>query len=369
MIFLLDLPKPIHGMANVNKAMLEEASNQFTNIKTINSAPSKFSHFFATKYWLFIKFLHFPYICVVLILNLFFANHKVVYRPINGGFGQVFDVFYILICRLFRVKIFIHHHSFNYLLHEKLLFKVLNSLIGKSATHIVLGERMRNQLVELYKVNRIKINIISNSTFFSDSAKIEEFVTTPKLIVGHLANLCNEKGLDSFIQICHLLTRNKIKFEGKIAGPFVNYQAELLVQEAVKENSQIKYLGPLYDTEKDLFFASLDSFVFPSKYKNEAEPLVLYEASQFGAYLCGSNVGCMGTVIDNLEGFQTEDIDNMEEKIAYKLIEGIENNIFSLDSRKKRRQLFKSLQTKSRTSLSNLLNEMESYELSKTEQV
>ncbi|MBL4654139.1 MAG: glycosyltransferase family 4 protein [Flavobacteriales bacterium] len=362
----MDLPKPIHGMSNINKAILtvkQKKENQ--KLSVINTVPSRFAMYFGTKFWFFFKAFYFFIVVPNLLLKLIFGHDKVVYRPINGDKGQIYDLVYIFICRVFRVKLFIHHHSFNYLRTQNKIFLLLNRVIGAKAVHIVLGERMKDVLSTLYGIDKKRIRVISNAAFFNQQ-EIKSTTESPEtmLVIGHLANLCVEKGLDSFVQICRELKILNVSFQAVIAGPCVNTEAKVIVDEALIELPEVSYLGSVYGEDKNKFFYSLDAFVFPSQYKNEAEPLVLYEAGQYGVYLFGSSMGCMADVIQGMDGCCISDTSLLVKDIAKAIAVGIENNLFK-DQRGKRKMLFEAMQKSSKIELEMLLQEMESYELSK----
>ncbi|MCG3024525.1 glycosyltransferase, partial [Escherichia coli] len=65
----------------------------------------------------------------------------------------------------------------------------------------------------------------------------------------------------------------------------------------------VKYFGPVYGEDKTRFLNDLDVFIFPSRYYNEAEPLVVYEAAASGNYVIGSEVGSMKEAIQKVHGF------------------------------------------------------------------
>ena len=338
-LFLMDLPKPVHGMSNINLAMLDSARKQKLNPKVINTVPSYAAKFFTTKWWGLFKFTHSLYCMFSLFLKLLVTKNKIVYRPINGGSGQIYDLVYLLLCRLFLKKIVIHHHSFNYLNNVSTLFSLLNKIAGNKATHITLGNSMRDKLIELYGININNITVLSNLAFFNSNDDCNVQVNNP-IVIGHLANLCSEKGVDSFIDVCRALKAKELPFAAKIAGPFATLEAEKLVLSAVNEFSELEYLGPLYEKEKVAFYQSLDCFIFPSKYKNEAEPLVLYEAAMWGNLLLGTKRGCMLDVINKLNGFSFNENSELSENLASTIDQQLISHSFSASAKKERIKTF-----------------------------
>jgi glycosyltransferase involved in cell wall biosynthesis len=322
MIFLADLPNPVHGMSNANLAMLTEFIKTGVNPRVINTTPSYASKYFNTFLYSLIKFGH-SFVCLVkLFFHLLTSKQLSVYRSIYGGNGQIYDLLYITICRLFSVRIYIHHHSFAYLDKKRLLFSTLNKFSGRHSTHIVLGKRMKKSLSNYYQIGMDRIIIISNLALFNDPTNSRFEHSTKKIKIGHLANLSAEKGIDVFIDICGHLNGMGIDYSAKIAGPFSTHSIRELVSSAVQNNSNLEYIGSVYGEEKEAFYKKLDCFIFPSKYKNEAEPLVLYEAASYGVFLIGTRRGCMQDVINDFSGFSLSE-NKLSSKLIAQEIEGL----------------------------------------------
>ncbi len=356
MIFLMDLPKPIHGMSNVNLAMLNKAIEVGLSPKVINTIPSYAAKYFTTKLWVVFKVFHSTFCFFRLFIALVINKKRVIYRPVNGGVGQVYDIFYIILCRLFFYKIYIHHHSFNYFNSQSLLFSLLNKLAGRSATHIVLGKKMKELLSNIYAVKRHNIKILSNFAYFSVDEFVDERQPESKLILGHLSNLSFEKGTETFLKTCLELKMSNISFEARIAGPFVNSAIQNMVLSVAKEVAEIKYIGAVYAKDKEIFYQDLDIFILPSK--NEAEPLVLYEAAQFGTYLMGTDCGCMGDVITSLKGFAVKEDDDVFVDIANRIKQGIQQGMFTDCRRTQQIEIFKLEQVKSKKALELFVDEL-----------
>jgi glycosyltransferase involved in cell wall biosynthesis len=368
MLFLCDLPNPVHGMSSINLSILEAFKARGGNAYIINTVPSYASGLYGTWVWGAAKFFH-TFLCwIKLLAVLYFSAVSVVYRPINGGAGQIYDLVYLIICRLARKSIYIHHHSFNYLNSKSTLFKLLNAVAGPQARHVVLGGRMASLLADLYGIQNSQITVLSNIAFF-DADCCQSLVGSGakrSLTIGHLANLCEAKGIADFVALCRELSARGVSFNAKLAGPFADSVAENVVRASCVEIDEVEYIGALYGEAKDTFFKSLDVFVFPSRYKNEAEPLVLYEAGQYGVLNIGTRRGCMEDVINKLRGFSIEEGPLMVTIMADTLQQQVDMGAFTSQARSERVKAFLGAQKIAKLVLDNVLIDMGADDVSKT---
>lgn len=112
------------------------------------------------------------------------------------------------------------------------------------------------------------------------------------LVVGLLANLSEEKGLNIAIE-----TVMRIHLAGKrikliLAGPIQGLEAERAVARGSEILGQeLEVRGPVADLEKENFYRSVDVFLFPTKYRYEAQPLVIYEALSHGIPVISTSAG------------------------------------------------------------------------------
>ena len=361
MIFLADLPPPIHGMSNVNLDIYEVFCNHGCTVKLLNTAPSKKAKYFRSKLWPILKGVQSITSLVKVFYLLFTNQHNCIYRPINGGKGQIYDIAYIAIARIFKARIFIHHHATSYITNESLLFKILLKTSGAETTHIVLGQSMANALTLRFSVPSQKIVTLSNCYFFESCPPQSTPLSDSTLAIGHLSNLCIDKGVDTFALLCRELDQLNISFTAKIAGPFADKHAEKIVTDLCKDLPCINYLGPLYGEAKVHFFHNLDIFILPSI--NEAEPLVLYEAAQHGAFLIGGTVGCMKDVIESLGGFSST-LENQKKWVCQtaKLISAEHNSISCTETRTDRLSKLQELITAAQENMQHILKALKNAE-------
>ncbi|WJY16295.1 glycosyltransferase family 4 protein [Pectobacteriaceae bacterium CE90] len=303
MLFLVDMPPPVHGMSNINLAMYNRVLNENIAVVVIDTTPHWCNLKTHTRRWKLVKILHTLWVMIRILKYCIFSSDKKVYRPINGDRGQVFDYLYLGLLSWFKCSIIIHHHSFNYIHTQKKLFKKLVKVLQGDVRHIVLSDNMGALLSSLYGIPRESFITISNASFFNDAeCYTEQRRHDSMLTLGHLSNLCLDKGIGIISKTIESLNKATIPFTFILAGPFADEKSKNIVAELCGNNHNVKYIGPVYGELKKAFFSNIDIFLFPSIYKNEAEPLVLYEAAQQGALLIGSETGCMKEMISSLDG-------------------------------------------------------------------
>lgn len=339
-LFLVDLPNPMHGMSSINQKMLRLYQSQGSSCVVINTVPSYAARLFGTKWWGGIKVLHTVVVWFRLLYCLIWQRPSVVYRSLNGGSGQVYDLLYMSLLRYSNAQLVLHHHSFSYLHRSSGLFHLICHLLKPKDRHIVLGESMRNELVERYSLLRENILLISNLSFFSHSTSGAAFDGPGKVLqVAHLANLSFEKGVQSFVETLVAMVEGGLTVQGRLAGPCSSPQVAEYVDRVCRKYTFLKYYGPIYGDKKTLFFQETDIFVFPSRYVNEAEPLVLYEAAQHGAFLAGTPRGCMADQIIRFGGYCYSE-QAVPEEVAAQLKLLFDLEAFNRSAKEERLQLF-----------------------------
>jgi glycosyltransferase involved in cell wall biosynthesis len=290
--FVGPLPPPVHGFSTVCAMMLDRLRSKFT-VDIYDRSPKQTGALLANLRQL-IKPVRYCAACMA-------RRDAVLYLALSGGRGQFIDLGYVLLGRLFRRHIFIHHHSFAYINAPSLLNRLLFSLVRKD-THIVLSRRMGQCLTEVYGVERGGIRVVSNAAFddATDDGR-EQPTEAGALRIGYLSNITFEKGFVEFFEVLQRLKTDGIEYRAYIAGP-VSAAAETVFNKLLAESTGVHYAGPLYGDDKDRFYQQLDIFVFPTNYSNEAEPLVIYEAMRKGVFVIACERGAIAEMLANGAG-------------------------------------------------------------------
>lgn len=317
-------------MTNVSKNLLEKIKSSKEDVIVIDTAPNFLSNIFPypSKFYKLFKFIY-SFICILKLCKelVFNKKKKTLYRPLNGGFAQIYDIIYIIIARVFRLKVFLHHHSFFYLNERKFLSNILIKLSSRRFTHIVLGARMKDLLKEKYSLNA-EIFTLSNIFITENHLTHVKQDKNDLIVIGHLANLTRDKGVLRFIKTIKFLNKIGLKIKGEIAGPIFESDIKEIIFNEVSDNEFLSYHGPLYGEDKEVFLKKLDIFLFPSNYNNEAEPLVLYEAAKYGSLLVSSSIGCIKEVVYSLDGISLDN-DSEHEEIGKAINLAIKKNYLS----------------------------------------
>lgn len=315
------LPPPVTGLSAVNTRMIQEfsAAGLLFGAADIGPPPSWPAR---------LKPLGRLAKTAAALLKLISARingARTLYMPCDGGSGLAFNVVLAAGARLLRYELWTHHHSFAYLNEKSGLMAAFLRLSPLGTRHLILCGRMESLLAELYPrqwpASESKAIVLSNA-FMATAAEGAKRTDGP-IVIGHLSNLTEDKGALRFLELFTRLRRRGLPIIGRIAGPAHDFKVGAAIQATATEfPDAFQWLGPLYGPDKDAFYESVDVFVFPSSYANEAQPLVLLEALARGAAIVTTDRGCMGCDHEGSPGavFAETDFDAQAERWIEKLI-------------------------------------------------
>lgn len=283
-------PPPMHGMAAVNLAMKDYLLSHGVNPAIFDLSATSLS-----------RSLHVRMIRTVRVLrqlgaycNFLRVSREVsVYVSVSGGYGQFYEILFVLLSRFWNARIILHHHSFLYTYRPRFLTNMLFFCSGKDTCHIALCGVMAQKLKSSYPSIR-RVEVLSNSALFpmrDGSARIRESVGT----LGFLGNIEADKGIFEFLDVLSLLQKEGDDIAAIIAGPFFNKVTEDLVMSKIAELRNVQYVGPKYGAEKIKFFDSIDVLLYPTR--NDAEPLTVLESMLHGVPVLARSRGCLDEMV------------------------------------------------------------------------
>jgi len=219
-----------------------------------------------------------------------------VYLALSGGMRQLVDLVFLTAARLGGAPIFVHHHSFAYLDKPNLSAKLCIAAAGLSAVHLTLCDGMKNALQKQYPSAQ-KVEVVSNSGLRSVDTAFRQRDSIR--YIGYLSAVSVEKGALEFLEVSSLLAQRHPDLRFTIAGPCHDAAIRERVESACRDNPSLEYVGPVYGEKKLEFLNSLDLLLFPTSYRNEAEPLVIWEALSAGIPVIAWDRGCIGAMAVN----------------------------------------------------------------------
>jgi len=230
------------------------------------------------------------------------SSFQVVYIQIASGetfFLQTLFIF-ALSCKQTTPRFYIHHHSSSLIEKKSLARSFLFKLINKKSISIYLTSRMANN--SLAKFGDHKYLVITNAYFSvlerrtdKQSPEIDYFYFGRLVFIGSIS--CS-KGANVFLRIAKegMRIRDNLKIftAGPCEDPDLNSELERL---KTQFPNQFTYIKSFDSSMLSGLLVPGDIFIFPSTYKEEAAPLVLYEALSLGVLCISSDAGYISEVV------------------------------------------------------------------------
>jgi len=283
-------PPPLTGAALINERIAHQL-RQLTHVQTVNLSPVNLD-----RNWRY-HFTRLSRMCLAFDLMLRHAREfNTAYISLSGGLGQIYDLILITIARIFGYALFLHHHSFSYFDKRSLVFALIAKIAGYRALHICLCSHMATKLKATY-------GGVSRTTTVSNAALVEspcrhESPHRDVIVLGHMSNLMPEKGVDTTFDVLRQCRSAGVPVRLLVAGPMLNPAVQHMIESAQAEfGPAFGYLGEVHGKDKERFFQDIDLFLFPTRYHNEAQPLVVLEALAAGVPVIASARGCIGEAI------------------------------------------------------------------------
>lgn len=300
-LFLMQLPPPVHGASVVNKSIQESQliNNEFETYY-IDISPAedmddlgKFS-FYKLKITFFIIFR-------AVVAKIKFKPDLVYMTLSPHGIAFYKDGILALLIKALGSRLVFHMHGKGVNKAAKCSFfkKRFYRAVFKQVDVIHLSEDLFYDLDGIRDVTRTIVDVPNGVAPLDFSGQI---ITTKKVTFIYLSNLVRSKGADILIRASALVPEElREKFNVKIVGrpSDNNYLAEL--NEIIVKNGcgNIEILGPKYGYEKIAELYSADVFVLPTHFKNECFPLAILEAMSCGLAVISTREGAIPTIVEN----------------------------------------------------------------------
>ncbi|MFA6013562.1 MAG: glycosyltransferase family 4 protein [Gallionellaceae bacterium] len=291
-------PPPLHGMSLITEFVRKKIASTNAPL-VIDYSPRNLDRSFMVR----LSKLYVAFRGVFqFLLYLLAARVGKIYLGLSGGNGQIYDLVFVCISRLFGRMIYLHHHSYQYLNRVRWLSRLLFSIAGSNTIHIVACEKMARDLKCAYPVVK-ETRVISGVAalmLWNEEVRPREKIQT----IGFLSNISVEKGILEFLDIATWAESENLTLRFVIAGPYQDEKVRFMVESRLSVLRNVLYVGGVYADEKRKFFDSLDVFLFPTKYVNESEGLVIHEAMSRAVPVIAYSRGCIEQIISESVGLK-----------------------------------------------------------------
>ena len=288
------MPPPYHGMSAMNEAVVRALRTEGVTVTVFNTSPTLLNQNgilarlsrmgrISTAIWRTGKQVR--------------ESGDTIYISPSSGPWLICEALIAWQARRAHAHIVIHHHSFSYLNRSYWPMRWFVKGAGSNACHVTLCQYMGRLLGKLYP--RVEHTLVMSNSALLDvpvtptSCNISELKT-----IGFLSNISLAKGILEVLRLAEALLRFGNNICLKIGGPFISKNIESLFRMRTKDLPNIEYVGPVYGEDKERFFNTIDAFVFPTSYHNEAEPLVILEALRHGCPVMAFARGCIGSILE-----------------------------------------------------------------------
>jgi len=280
-LFIVQLPPPVHGASIMNENLVKSTvlnayDTSVLNIVTAHhiSSIGKFSlkKTFAS-ILIFFKILG----------RLIFFRPQIVYFTLSpSGFAFYRDVAYIFLIKLFMPKLVFQLHG------KGIQSGVTNSKVFRYLANKAFSNSYSIHMSELLVKDLDGISVKKKFIVPFGIPVIPESGNEKKGNIGmrflFLSNYVKTKGILDLIDAFKIVAKKNREFHLDLVGKPYDVSEEEL-KECIRKNNLeelISVCGPKYNEEKYQALLNADVFVFPTYYFNEAFPIALLEAMQFG---------------------------------------------------------------------------------------
>jgi len=338
-LLFIKLPPPLTGATLINSYVNNsKLLNDKYNIQTISISFKKTIED--------VRIISFKKIIIVinLYLKLFISlirfKPKLIYFQISPiGWAFYRDFIYVLIIKLFRKHIVFHLHGkgIKDACENSYFKKLIYKFAFRGSSIVCLSNMLANDINQVYAGTPYIVN--NGIPIFSDILECAFHDEKNKIEVLFLSNLLYSKGILVFLDALSVLdTSSREKIQVKIVGNEAEISSTMLNKEIKKRGLQnfVVYIGPKYGEEKLNIYHNTDILIYPTL--NDAFPVVLLEAMQFGIPVIATREGAIPEIVDDgVTGFLVDkhSPDQIAEKIKIFLDDDVLRTKMGKSARKK----------------------------------
>ena len=332
-VVIASLPPPTGGASKNSRIIIEELRKKNVTLRVVRVNAQEITAHASGLLYHAKRMLIFTSNIPLLFVNL--KSQSNVYLVLDGGKGIWYNLIYMVIIVLKSPdNIFIHHRGLLHLETYNLAMSLMLKIGSLKIANIFLEKHMKTQFENMY-AKKIPHYIVRNAATCDVQPNLRgSFPFSRTVHVGYLSNLNSDKGFDVICKVFPRLARIHPDIEFLIGGvPTNQLSKNMLLELSEQLGERLYYAGEIHGDDKIQFFRNTDIFVFPTKFPQEAQPNVLYEAMASGCIIVATNHACIPFMLDDaphrLVGLKELNVEN-------KFVDAIEMEIAEIGDQKVR---------------------------------
>ena len=296
-LFVVQLPPPLHGSSSINKAFVEsKILNDSFNIKVL---PLKFAKSMEDigAFSLMKVNKMFLYAFKLMGTLISFSPDLVYFTFSPMGISFYRDVLYVSILKLFRKKILFHLHvkGITEQCEASKVKKALYKFAFKNTNIICLSTLLGEDLRVVYKGVPMVVN---NGIVSQYREPTLDKIENGRIELLYLSNLMRAKGVFVLLDALKILKERNVDFIARIVGKPADVSKEEINRYLLKNQMSecVNVEDGKYGEDKIRAFRKADIFIHPTL--NDAFPLVILEAMQFQLPVISTFEGSIPEIIN-----------------------------------------------------------------------
>lgn len=283
---IADLPPPIQGIALVSKWVIQSLQNSGANVQVVNTSVRE-SFLYPIN-----RVLKFSF---ALIRVLTARPKSTVYLALSHGPTLLAQTLIILACKARRNRVLVHHHTFLPINQPKMPQNyICHNLMRKSVEHVFLSEYMREKYLQIWNPQG-ETSVISNHQ--AAYARTRNHGEVKKILGKSLCysgRLSSEKGFWDSASVTRDILQTYSEMTATFLGPAQNSHVSKEIESLCNDYpTRFHHIAEYDEITLSNALQSSTYFLFPSRYSNEASPLVVLEAQALGNICITSDIGSL----------------------------------------------------------------------------
>jgi glycosyltransferase involved in cell wall biosynthesis len=285
-IAFVDLPPPAQGISIVSSWVVQFLKDQPLKLEVVNTLTSQGRLYALNRLSMFL-------VSFVKVLSA--PPNSTIYIALSHGQALYLQMVIIFLAKLKKLRVLAHHHTYLPITQpRKPINLICHTFIKNKVEHIFLSDKMQEQYFRVWSPSK-KLWVVTNHQVAfkrtNGNVKTRKF---PGRNMTYSGRMSSEKGFwDAAAVSRKILSHNKhmsVTFLGPIMELPISKEILNLKDEFGDRFEHIS----IYDEDvlQSKLYAS-SYFLFPSRYINEASPLVVLEAQALGNICITSDIGSL----------------------------------------------------------------------------